>query len=268
MYGKHSAYRKLWEHLKGPIPKGIVIRHMCDNGMCVNIEHLELGTRQDNIRDMNERGRARGGGKKGEQCSYAKINSWSAAYIRKNFGIDSTRELAELFGICEAQIRRIGRGERWADLGEQPTREQQFLNKAKQGPYNEILKSHCLEMPTGRQICRYKNKSTTAHRIAMIIQHGRIPEGKMVLHMCNNDKCINHLHLKFGDHAENMKDRDDSGRTTKGVNHGMCRLSEDNVRYIKFNPDKKTASELAKEFDCTKANISRIQVGKTWKNIV
>ena len=39
----------------GEIPKGMVIRHKCDNPNCCNIEHLEIGTQKDNIEDMIKR---------------------------------------------------------------------------------------------------------------------------------------------------------------------------------------------------------------------
>lgn len=42
---------------KGAIPKGLDVRHTCDNPPCCNPDHLELGTRQQNIRDCVGRGR-------------------------------------------------------------------------------------------------------------------------------------------------------------------------------------------------------------------
>ena len=49
-------HRYVWEHLFGKIPKGKVVRHKCDNKMCINPEHLELGTQLDNIKDAILRG--------------------------------------------------------------------------------------------------------------------------------------------------------------------------------------------------------------------
>jgi hypothetical protein len=44
------------EHV-GPIPEGLVVRHICDNPACVAPYHLEIGTMKQNVRDMIDRGR-------------------------------------------------------------------------------------------------------------------------------------------------------------------------------------------------------------------
>jgi len=41
----------------GPVPRSLVVRHTCDNPICVNPSHLLLGTNRDNSYDMLERGR-------------------------------------------------------------------------------------------------------------------------------------------------------------------------------------------------------------------
>lgn len=47
----------LWEEKYGPIPKGLVLRHDCDNRWCININHGSLGTQKQNIHDAIRRGR-------------------------------------------------------------------------------------------------------------------------------------------------------------------------------------------------------------------
>ena len=59
--GKVGAHRFAYQLAKGPIPTGVEIRHSCDRRLCCNADHLDVGTRLDNARDRNERGRtARG----------------------------------------------------------------------------------------------------------------------------------------------------------------------------------------------------------------
>lgn len=59
--GYTLAHRAAWEIANGrKIPAKMVIMHMCDTPLCCNPSHLRLGTHVDNMRDMREKGRARG----------------------------------------------------------------------------------------------------------------------------------------------------------------------------------------------------------------
>jgi hypothetical protein len=52
-YAHHFSYRTF----KGPIPKGMVVRHTCDIKTCVNPYHLLLGTEEENYEDARARRR-------------------------------------------------------------------------------------------------------------------------------------------------------------------------------------------------------------------
>ena len=45
---RHGVHRFLFEHLRGPVPDGLVVDHLCRNTLCVNPGHLEAVTSRVN----------------------------------------------------------------------------------------------------------------------------------------------------------------------------------------------------------------------------
>lgn len=54
---RERANRLAWEFARGPIPKGIQVLHECDNRLCINPDHLFLGTIADNMAHASLHGR-------------------------------------------------------------------------------------------------------------------------------------------------------------------------------------------------------------------
>lgn len=52
-----TAHRASWLLAKGEIPEGLFVLHNCDVRACVNPNHLRLGDRKENARDLMERGK-------------------------------------------------------------------------------------------------------------------------------------------------------------------------------------------------------------------
>lgn len=103
-----SAHRVSWILKYGPVHKGMLVLHKCDNRKCVNPSHLFLGTHKDNMQDMAKKGRH------GIPTHSNKLNSSDVIQIYKlrDSGL-LQREIALIFGISQKQVRRILSGENW-----------------------------------------------------------------------------------------------------------------------------------------------------------
>jgi hypothetical protein len=75
-----------------------------------------------------------------------------------------------------------------------------------------------------------RNRFMQAHRVAYRLGHGQEPGG-CVMHMCDNQLCVNPEHLKVGTHAENMKDMTEKGRRWReGSRKRMSKQDRDALR--------------------------------------
>lgn len=110
------AHRIAWELTNGPIPKGLICRHRCDNPPCCNPAHLEIGTYHDNNMDMLKR--ERNHPRKGEQHGQAKLNKRQVTEIRRLYasGGTSQRKIARMFNVSQSLIGRIVRSEYWQSI--------------------------------------------------------------------------------------------------------------------------------------------------------
>lgn len=94
---KIQAHRWIWEGRYGPIPKGMVVRHKCDNPPCINLQHLELGTVADNNNDARERGHL--------GPAWKLTPSQMREFFDRHEAGESIRSLARHFGVSDGTLR-------------------------------------------------------------------------------------------------------------------------------------------------------------------
>jgi len=114
--GKYQSIpRYIYERQHGCIPKGLVIRHKCDNKMCINPNHLEIGTHCDNMNDITERGLRLCG----EDITQAKLNKTQVLQIKKelcNYKRGDNTKIAKKYGVSITCITDIKAGRTWKHL--------------------------------------------------------------------------------------------------------------------------------------------------------
>ena len=107
MYRHH---RLVYEQEHGPIPKGMVIMHTCDNPPCINPEHLRLGTHQDNIADCVNKGRQ----PRGVINAKAKLTEQQILDIRNSTA--KAKDLAIDYEVTKGHIYKIKSRRFWKHI--------------------------------------------------------------------------------------------------------------------------------------------------------
>lgn len=110
----HLAHRVSYELENGPIPAGQYVCHRCDNPICVNPDHLFLGTQADNMSDCARKGRTRVPTLKGEAHHQAKLTAEQVRAIRTD--TRSHAAVARSLNMSKTTVCDIRRGRSWRHL--------------------------------------------------------------------------------------------------------------------------------------------------------
>jgi hypothetical protein len=107
--------RVAYELWIAPIDEGMKVRHKCDNRKCVNPDHLEIGTHQDNMDDMKSRGRQ--SKQNGENHGNHKLTNDDIFEMKilNGFGFTNV-EIAKRFSISDGMVCMILKGKRWGHI--------------------------------------------------------------------------------------------------------------------------------------------------------
>lgn len=104
----------------------------------------------------------------------------------------------------------------------------------------------------------YQAKMISAHRAAYLLLNGAIPDGLLVLHHCDNRKCVNPEHLYLGNHQDNAKDMVHRGRAW-----GRRKPDDKQVEEIlRLGSLGFSQQKIADKMKLHQTTISRILLGK------
>lgn len=102
LYGKkEGVHRIVFKLIKGTIGD-LQVLHQCDNPICINPEHLFLGTHEDNMKDRNSKKRQA----KGVSHGKTKVIDPNDLINQFNSGLNRTI-IAKNFGISRTHVYRI-----------------------------------------------------------------------------------------------------------------------------------------------------------------
>ena len=109
------AHRVAYEQKFGKINNGLYACHKCDNRLCVNPDHLFLGTAKNNAADRDAKKRRVP--LKGEKHGRNKLKSEQVLEIRSLYSTgSSTWELGKRFDVNSKTIRDIVNRKIWSHL--------------------------------------------------------------------------------------------------------------------------------------------------------
>lgn len=107
-----------------------------------------------------------------------------------------------------------------------------------------------------------------AHRFSWAMHHRGIePWGMLVLHKCDNPKCVNPDHLFIGTHQDNVDDMWSKGRGHRGPHKNPAtkprqrKLTDDAVRDIRSG--RLTDKEFMRLYSAGRTTVGDIRRGKT-----
>lgn len=113
-----------------------------------------------------------------------------------------------------------------------------------------------------------QGKTIPAHRASFVLHHGSIPEGKIVIHSCDDKSCVNPAHLQVGTHQENMRDFVLKGKSLKGEKNFSAKLTETDVKNIIVSLQNKVPHrEIARASGVSRTTIKGIANKRIWVHV-
>ncbi len=125
-------------------------------------------------------------------------------------------------------------------------------------------KDKCWNWKTGMSRPHFMH--TSSSRVAWMIVHDEDPKDKMVLHTCDNARCVNTEHLYLGTSANNAQDR-----LTDGTQGKRKDITKETIRDIREDWEKDSGhgqiTILAKKYNMSTTMLYNIVRRYSYKNV-
>ena len=109
-------------------------------------------------------------------------------------------------------------------------------------------------------------ESNLVHREVYRLSTGQTPE--VVMHVCDNRRCINPTHLRGGTHVDNLRDKVKKNRQARGQTNGNSVLTDaDVLRMRELRANGAAYALLQAQFNVSRATVWRVVSGKNWRHV-
>ena len=154
--------------------------------------------------------------------------------------------------LSNRRYKHIYCSRRCSNLAYKKTREERFWKKVKK------IKNGCWNWTGGRTSAGYGEFcKQLAHRFSYKIMNGKIPKGKVIIHICDNPSCVNPKHLMVGTQGDNVRDSSKKHRISHGEGRPQHKLTEIQVLEIRklYSLGNISKVKLAKRYMVSSQNI-------------
>jgi hypothetical protein len=261
-----------------------IIRHKCQNRLCLNPDHYEAGTHSDNMSDKQRDGTHA----MGEKSYRSTISLVTAQRIADSWTPRNSKDYlpkklrAAKFKVSIGIVRKIDTRESWPEVKHPNQKIRSFVktpslviiqqmstadwdriltkirNMVKESDKdNQFVQSPCWVTSKEKRLS-YQGRCKRAYAWACEYNVKRFQvDGETVRHLCGNGPiCARPDHLVFGNVLEQAQDR--------RVHHTSGnKLTIETARSIRN--DLRSAKEIAAEYSITVQTVYDIRNNKTWK---
>jgi hypothetical protein len=147
-------------------------------------------------------------------------------------------------------------------------KEEAFWSKVNKGKDHECWEYEEYKDKDGYGRFHLEDGPIGAHVYAWLLSRklDKIPEGKIVMHLCDNRACCNPAHIICGTHLDNMRDKVGKGRLIPPHISACPSLYSGEIWLVRklLNSNKFSQATISKMFKVHQSTISHINTSDRW----